>query len=402
MGVRDLKAFLVLTAAVATGACAASEPETFDVSIHQVPKEVYTATQGTYRAPSDNPKGAHAYTQNLTWLFHLVLQSQESEPLRVERVKATFERAGETIWEETFSRNYMLRTEWIEGAFDDTTQYFMENIEFQDNHMTSLERPTGPELPPGEPVSWVRIPFARPWHAEIDSVRMTFWLKSEGGREGMARHTVPIVNYRQKVDLRLPFEGTWAINTGNDLTTGHRRTGLNSLTMYGWDITKLGPNGLPFKTDGRTPEDYWCYDEPVYAAGDGVAVHVRNDIPDYGIGETPPREVLENDGDVFSGNLVILDHGNGEYSLTCHMQAGTVPVEAGDEVKAGQLLGRVGSSGLAQYPHIHFNLMDGEQWLEAKGMPALFSDFEKIRMAGDPMVFELGNPMSGWQVRPQK
>jgi len=392
----------VLVAGLALAACAAPEPAAFDVTIHQVPKVVYAATQGAYYDPADSPKGAHAYTQNLTWLFHLVLQSNESEPLRVERVNAEFQRGGESVWEETFPRSYMERTEWIEGEFDDTTKYFMDNIEFQEHRMASLERPTGPELPPGEPVSWVRIPFGRPWHAEVDSVQMTFWLKSESGREGIARHTVPIVNYRQKVKLRLPFETTWSISAGNDLITGHRRTGINSLTMYGWDITKLGPNGLPYKTDGKTPADYWCYDEPVYAAGDGVAVHVRNDIAEYGIGVTPPRELLENDSDVFSGNLVVLDHGNGEYSLTCHMQAGTVPIKVGDEVKAGQLIGRAGNSGVSQIPHIHFNLMDGEPWLEAKGIPALFTDFERVRMAGEPLAFELGNPMSGWLVRPLK
>ena len=110
--------------------------------------------------------------------------------------------------------------------------------------------------------------------------------------------------------------------------------------------------------------------------------------------------MLEKDGDVFSGNLGVLDHGNGEFSLTCHMRGGTVPIKVGDEVKAGQLLGRVGNSGLSQIPHIHFNLMDGEQWLEAKGLPALFSNFERIRFAGEPITIELGNPMTWWLVRP--
>ena len=398
---RAISLFIVV-AGLALVACAQPESATFDVSIHQVPEIVYAATQGSYIPVEAKGRAGHAETQKLTWLFHLVLQSNESEPLRVERVNAAFQKAGETLWEESFSRAYMERTEWIEGTFADTTEYFMKMIEFQDNHMVSIERPVGPELPPGEPVSWVRIPFARKWFAEIDNIEMTFWLKLSSGREGVARHSVPIVNYRQKVKLRLPFEGVWAIHAGNDLITGHRRTGINSLTMYGWDITKLGPNGLPYKTDGKIPADYWCYDQPVYAAGDGVAVHVRNDIAEYGIGVTPPREVLVNDGDVFSGNLVVIDHGNGEYSLTCHMQGGTVPIKVGDEVKAGQLLGRVGNSGVSQIPHIHFNLMDGEVWLEAKGLPALFSNFEKVRMAGDPIAFELGNPMTGWLVRPLK
>ena len=79
-----------------------------------------------------------------------------------------------------------------------------------------------------------------------------------------------------------------------------------------------------------------------------------------------------------------------------------MPIKVGDEVKAGQLLGRVGNSGLAQIPHIHFNLMDGERWLEAKGLPGLFSDFERVRLAGEPIAVKLGNPMTGWLVSPLK
>ncbi|MGH9337610.1 MAG: M23 family metallopeptidase, partial [Vicinamibacteria bacterium] len=322
------------------------------------------------------------------------------ELLRVERVDASFERGGESLWEQSFERPYMERTEWIEGAFDDTTEYFMKNIEFRDNHMTSIENPAGPELPPGRAVSWVRIPFGAPWFAEIDRIELTFSLSTQGGRKGVARHSVPVVHRRHQARFRLPFSDNWAAHAGNDLATGHRRTGLNSLTMYGWDFTRMGPNGLPYRTDGSTPADYWGYDEPVLAAADGVVVHMRNDIPDYGVGETPPREVLEKDGDVFSGNLVTLDHGNGEFTLTCHMRAGTVPVSIGEEVVAGQLLGRVGNSGVSMYPHVHFNLMDGGSWLEAKGVPALFSDFEKIRNAGAPLPIPLGNPLTGWLVRP--
>jgi hypothetical protein len=391
---------LLAVAAAAVVACGiVPEPTTFDVRVHHVPEVVYTATQGAFVPATEDPSGAHAETQKLTWLFHLVFDSRESEPLRVRWVSADFHQGEKTLWQQSFDRPYLERTEWIEGAFADTTEYFMENVEFRDNHMVALEKKASPELPPGKSVSWVRIPFAAPWFAAIDRIELMFFLETPGGREGVVQHEVSVAEPRQKVRFRLPFQDTWAAHAGNDLGTGHRRTGLNSLTMYGWDFTKLGPNGLPYRTDGRTPADYWGYDEPVLAAADGVVVEMRNDIEDYGIGETPPREVLERDGDVFSGNLVTLDHGNGEFSLTCHMRAGTIPVKIGDTVEAGQFLGRVGNSGVAMYPHVHFNLMDGARWIDAKGIPALFSDFERIRMAGEPLKIELGNPVTGWLVR---
>ena len=81
-------------------------------------------------------------------------------------------------------------------------------------------------------------------------------------------------------------------------------------------------------------------------------------------GETPPREHLEEDGDVFAGNLVTIDHGNGEYTLTCHLLPGSVTVAVGDQVTAGQVIGKVGKAGL-----VHFNMMNDGEWLEAHGVP---------------------------------
>lgn len=163
---------------------------------------------------------------------------------------------------------------------------------------------------------------------------------------------------------------------------------------------KVGESRRAYRTDGGTPQDYYTYDAPVLAPGDGVVVHVRNDIEEYGIGVMPPRERLEEDGDVFAGNLVVIDHGNGEYTLTSHMRAGTIPVQIGDRVTAGQLIGRAGNSGVSMVPHIHINMMDGPQWPKARGIPGLFSSFEKLPIADKPHAIERGNPETGWLVRP--
>ena len=41
------------------------------------------------------------------------------------------------------------------------------------------------------------------------------------------------------------------------------------------------------------------------------------------------------------------------------MQAGTVAVSVGDQVSAGQLLGKVGNSGNTTQPHLHINAARG-------------------------------------------
>jgi murein DD-endopeptidase MepM/ murein hydrolase activator NlpD len=58
------------------------------------------------------------------------------------------------------------------------------------------------------------------------------------------------------------------------------------------------------------------------------------------------------------GNCVVIDHGYGLMSLYGHLQ--TMSVKEGDAVKAGQELGKTGSTGLAGGDHLHFTmLVDG-------------------------------------------
>ena len=381
--------------------CSRSESRTFDVSIRTEPSVVYAAVEGIDRDPASPARVVNSDPYKLTWLFHLVIESQESEALAIEEVEAVFRRGEETVWREVYPRGYLERMEWIQGAYEMTKEYYLTKVYGKPEG----EKPAGPDLPPGENVSWVRIPFSRPVFANADSIELVFRMSDAKGKPGVVTFTIPVVYYQQKVTLRLPFEGTWAVYAGNDLSTGHRRTGLNGLTTYGWDFVKVGENGLLYRTDGKEPEDYYGHGEPVHAAGDGVVVDVRNDIPDYPIGETAARELLEEDGDVFAGNFVSLDHGDGEYSLTCHLLAGSIPVKVGDPVKAGQFIGRVGNSN-ALVPHVHFNLMTGPEWLEAKGLPALFSNFERtvagFNDAARPgvSVIERGNPLQSWLVRP--
>ena len=349
--------------------CSQDATSAANIDVTTVPATVYTVVEGVAKESGDTPD-----TQDLSWLFHLVFESREAEPLSFDEAHVSFKRGEETLWYEALSREYLGSMEWIEGAYQLDTRYFLDNVMF------GKEVATEPELPAGESVTWVRIPFVRPAYADIDNIHLMFHLRDGRGALRTVEHSIPLTRHEQHVKLRLPFSGTWAVLKGNDVNSGHRRTGFRNLTTMGWDFAR---------SDGES------YGESVLAAGDGVVVDVRNDIEDYGRGETPPREHLEEDGDVFAGNLVTIDHGNGEYTLTCHLLPGSVTVAVGDQVTAGQVIGKVGKAGL-----VHFNMMNDGEWLEAHGVPALFSDFERILPGTEPQRIDKGNPRTGWLVAP--
>jgi murein DD-endopeptidase MepM/ murein hydrolase activator NlpD len=54
----------------------------------------------------------------------------------------------------------------------------------------------------------------------------------------------------------------------------------------------------------------------------------------------------------FAGTSVVLDHGFGLYTMYFHLQESLV--QPGGRVERGQIIGRVGSSGRATGPHLHW------------------------------------------------
>ena len=76
---------------------------------------------------------------------------------------------------------------------------------------------------------------------------------------------------------------------------------------------------------------------PFYAAGDGTIIHAG---PMSGY-----------------GNAIMIEHANGDVTVYGHEEK--VMVRVGERVKAGQLIGLVGSLGNSTGPHLHFEVRIG-------------------------------------------
>ncbi len=88
--------------------------------------------------------------------------------------------------------------------------------------------------------------------------------------------------------------------------------------------------------------------QAIYAVEDGTVQYASDSCPSTGF--------IGNSCGNYYGNHVIIDHGNGFDTLYGHMLSGSVNVRQGQQVKKGDIIGYVGSSGNSSGPHLHFEI----------------------------------------------
>ena len=118
------------------------------------------------------------------------------------------------------------------------------------------------------------------------------------------------------------------------------------------DLAAIMPFQRPLEGDDTTTSNFGPRSDPFTG---GTAMHAGMDF--RGETGTPIRapgagKVLRAEVAGGYGNLVELDHGNGITTRYGHLSA--FDVKEGQLVAAGQIIGRVGSTGRSTGPHLHY------------------------------------------------
>ncbi|MEM6472046.1 MAG: M23 family metallopeptidase, partial [Planctomycetota bacterium] len=107
-----------------------------------------------------------------------------------------------------------------------------------------------------------------------------------------------------------------------------------------------------FQYDGHnawdfSPPNFLSQDKglPIVAAADGVVTDAVDGFFDR-------KTSFENT----PANYVIIDHGNNWNTIYWHLARDSVAVEVGQSVKAGDVIGDMGSSGISTNTHLHYTL----------------------------------------------
>jgi hypothetical protein len=206
------------------------------------------------------------------------------------------------------------------------------------------------------------------------------------------------ISYETKTNLIVPVRGRVLVWDGHDYYSHHRRvdytqeffvkSGLKAnFQRYAYDLVIVDESGSHYKGLKRLNddwyrndkpgafEDYYSFGVPVYAAGAGRAIFVKDTVPDH---HPFALSDLETDERALFGNYIVIDHLNGEFSIFGHLKSGSALIKAGQTVKQGEPIAAVGSTGSSLFPHLHYELRDGSGVKEVEGLPSYFSNFSRI------------------------
>ena len=216
----------------------------------------------------------------------------------------------------------------------------------------------------------------------------------------------------EPIAVKFPLSGEWcAANTPGEKVPSHGTDWLGQTYAYDFLQIDWKMNGYKFyKTPvlrslvfGAKLEDTYGWSQPILSPFDGDVIEVKD-----GVEERNPVHVVRDllvvlkNGFFFRaetnnelrpvlGNFIIIKRDNGVYCLLSHARKDSIKVNVGQKVIEGQQVAEVGHSGNSTAPHLHFQLMNNPNLIEAKGLPCCFNGY-KVYSQGSWEPIENGVP----------
>jgi hypothetical protein len=190
------------------------------------------------------------------------------------------------------------------------------------------------------------------------------------------------VNTAPAVVLGPPVQGggEWYASDGCCADDTHHRRGLAPISgqllvaqRFAIDWFLLDDQHRTWAGDRSKITSYLTYDKPAIAVADGTVVDALDGLPDTtSLPQPPPIPPITQT----VGNHVTLMIAPGVYVLYAHFKTGSVAVKRGQQVKRGDVLGHIGSSGNSTTPHLHFQVMTTGTFFPTDSPPFAFDCFQ--------------------------
>jgi murein DD-endopeptidase MepM/ murein hydrolase activator NlpD len=191
--------------------------------------------------------------------------------------------------------------------------------------------------------------------------------------------SVPIKTYTTKNDYIFPLKGEWLVWGNWDVTAASHR--MMHSQEFAMDFVQLNENLTLPQVEKTRNEDFKMYGKDILAVADGEVIAINDSAPENPTApEMPSPEEQDELNKKYgfyattTGNHVIIRHPHDEYSCYAHLVTDSALVKKGEKVHQGQVIGKLGNSGASAAPHLHFQIMDGPNFLTARGIPCYFSN----------------------------
>ena len=189
------------------------------------------------------------------------------------------------------------------------------------------------------------------------------------------------VNRNPALVIRPPVRGNgWLATTACCKPNVHRdeRIAIDGVRIetgetFAVDWVKV-KNDRIFDGDGKRIEQYYGFGEDVLAVADGVVVSVHDGMTD----QTPFDFMVPQSKSDFGGNNVMEEIAPNVFAWYAHLRQGSIAVKAGDTVKAGSPIGKLGNTGPSEGPHLHLGLLDKPDPLSGRSVPFVFDSFALV------------------------
>jgi murein DD-endopeptidase len=192
--------------------------------------------------------------------------------------------------------------------------------------------------------------------------------------------------------------GPWVAIYSAEWPRGHRRVfyavdGRAILPgRFAIDWVRVDDEGRDTKGDADRVNNHLGYGAEVLAVADGEIVATRDTVKEAATVSGNPKHDLEE----AAGNYVVLALPDGRFVIYEHLQPASIKVRAGERVRSGQVLGRLGFTGDSTGPHLHLHVADAPAPLIGDGMPYHFKQFTLLGRYED--LGKLGS--ARWQSTP--
>ncbi|MCD2339299.1 M23 family metallopeptidase [Ideonella azotifigens] len=254
---------------------------------------------------------------------------------------------------------------------------------------------------------WLTLPKTQPLPALLRH-RLVF--KTAKGQTQVATDVPVAVDSTRPVVIAAPLRSNakavqWLVDEGPGHAQSHHWGSLvaengrltipqrHAIDFFGLDAKGHAITVPSDKLASSLPGDWTGFDAEVVAVADGVVRNARDGVPDHRP-LAPMEQPTEMTAEALYGNFVILEIAPHVFVHYAHLRQGSLRVKTGERIQRGTVLARLGVSGSAGAPHLHFHVASSAGFAPSQGLPFVFERFTLTGRGSEDDMLDLSKDAS--------